>query len=202
MRIAPGAPVWIREVLMSVDGVDSVPARSLTPLAASHGAWQGMRRLRTLADMFYHDRTVIRSPFACRRLARPCPFTPPPSALPPRRANSMPPASGRAARCSGARAGRCWWPSASARLLATGRRQTRAAAHAAPAHAALRPRLTRGLWRASRSASCPPPGTATRQQRQPHVRCVQRIEIRVASAPAQQQHRDRHAQHGADLARG
>ena len=25
MRIAPGAPVWIREVLMSVDGVDSVP---------------------------------------------------------------------------------------------------------------------------------------------------------------------------------
>ncbi|MBR8657999.1 chorismate lyase, partial [Achromobacter sp. Marseille-Q0513] len=76
MRIAPGAPVWIREVLMSVDGVDSVPARSLTPLAASHGAWQGMRRLRTrpLADMLYHDRTVIRSPFACRRLASPVPF--------------------------------------------------------------------------------------------------------------------------------
>ena len=40
MRIAPGAPVWIREVLMSVDGVDSVPTRSLTPLAASHGAWR------------------------------------------------------------------------------------------------------------------------------------------------------------------
>ncbi|MFY0476582.1 chorismate--pyruvate lyase family protein [Achromobacter marplatensis] len=76
MGIAPGTPVWIREVLMSVNGVDSVPARSLTPLGASHGAWQGMRRLltRPLADMLYHDSTVIRSPFACRRLASPVPF--------------------------------------------------------------------------------------------------------------------------------
>lgn len=76
MGIPPGTPVWIREVLMSVDGVDSVPARSLTPLRASHGAWQGMRRLltRPLADMLYHDSTVIRSPFACRRLASPVPF--------------------------------------------------------------------------------------------------------------------------------
>ncbi|CUJ39269.1 chorismate--pyruvate lyase family protein [Achromobacter kerstersii] len=76
MGIAPGSPVWIREVLMSVNGVDSVPARSLTPLRASHGAWQGMRRLltRPLADMLYHDSTVIRSPFACRRLASPVPF--------------------------------------------------------------------------------------------------------------------------------
>ena len=76
MHIAPGSPVWIREVLMSVDGVDSVPARSLTPLTASHGSWQGMRRLltRPLADMLYHDRSVTRSPFACRRLALPLPF--------------------------------------------------------------------------------------------------------------------------------
>ncbi|CAB3914076.1 Chorismate pyruvate-lyase [Achromobacter anxifer] len=76
MGIAPGAPVWIREVLMSVNGVDSVPARSLTPLRASHGSWQGMRRLltRPLADMLYHDSTVARSPFACRRLASPVPF--------------------------------------------------------------------------------------------------------------------------------
>jgi chorismate--pyruvate lyase len=76
MGLAPGTPVWIREVLMSVNGVDSVPARSLTPLRASHGAWQGMRRLltRPLADMLYHDSTVERSPFACRRLASPVPF--------------------------------------------------------------------------------------------------------------------------------
>ncbi len=76
MRIPAGSAVWVREVLMSIDGVDSVPARSLTPLSASHGSWQGMRRLvtRPLADMLYHDRSVTRSPFACRRLASPLPF--------------------------------------------------------------------------------------------------------------------------------
>ncbi len=76
LEIAPGAPVWVREVLMSVDGVDCVVARSLTPLAASHAMWQGMRRLRTrpLADMLYHDSSVRRSAFVCRRLAAPVPF--------------------------------------------------------------------------------------------------------------------------------
>lgn len=76
LRVAPGAPVWVREVLMSVDGVDSVVARSITPLAASRAMWQGMRRLRTrpLADMLYHDSSVRRSRFVCRRLASPVPF--------------------------------------------------------------------------------------------------------------------------------
>jgi len=76
MGLATAHPVWVREILMSVDGIDSVVARSLTPLAASHGTWQGMRRLRTrpLADMLYHDRSIERSPFACRRLAWPVPF--------------------------------------------------------------------------------------------------------------------------------
>lgn len=76
MRLRAASPVWVREILMSVDGVDSVVARSLTPLRASHGTWQGIRRLRTrpLADMLYHDRTITRSPFVCRRLAWPVPF--------------------------------------------------------------------------------------------------------------------------------
>ncbi|MCD0501987.1 chorismate--pyruvate lyase family protein [Bordetella petrii] len=76
MGIAVASPVWVREILMSVDGVDSVVARSLTPLAASHGTWQGMRRLRTrpLADMLYHDRSIERSAFVCRRLSSPVPF--------------------------------------------------------------------------------------------------------------------------------
>jgi len=76
MRLRPGAVVWVREVLMSIDGVDGVVARSLTPLAASRATWQGMRRLRTrpLADMLYHDRTVQRSAFECRRLAPGVPF--------------------------------------------------------------------------------------------------------------------------------
>jgi chorismate--pyruvate lyase len=61
--------VWVREVAMAIDGVDCVVARSLTPLAASHGPWQGMRRLRTrpLADMLYHEAGIIRSVFWCSR---------------------------------------------------------------------------------------------------------------------------------------
>lgn len=64
------SPVWVREIVMSIDGVDCVAARSLTPLAASHGVWQGMRRLRTrpLADMLYHDRSIVRTPFAVARV--------------------------------------------------------------------------------------------------------------------------------------
>ncbi|ANN72524.1 chorismate--pyruvate lyase family protein [Bordetella bronchialis] len=76
MRLVPGTLVWVREVLMSIDGVQGVVARSLTPLPASRATWQGMRRLRSrpLADMLYHDRTVQRSAFECRRLAPGVPF--------------------------------------------------------------------------------------------------------------------------------
>ena len=63
-------PIWLREICMSIDGVDCVFARSFTPLAASHALWQGMRRLRTrpLADMLYHDPQIVRSPFYVSRL--------------------------------------------------------------------------------------------------------------------------------------
>jgi len=72
MGLRPGAPVWVREIIMSIDGVDAVMARSLTPLTASHSVWQGMRRLRTrpLADMLYHDSGIRRSAFACSRVGR------------------------------------------------------------------------------------------------------------------------------------
>src|SRR5690606_2336528 len=65
----PRQAIWVREIIMSIDGVNSVFARSFTPLQASHGLWQGMRRLRTrpLADMLYHDPQITRSRFfACR----------------------------------------------------------------------------------------------------------------------------------------
>lgn len=70
LGLAPRSPVWVREIVMSIDGIDSVLARSLTPLAASRGGWQGMRRLRTrpLADMLYADPRISRSPFYTRRL--------------------------------------------------------------------------------------------------------------------------------------
>lgn len=67
MGLTARTPCWVREVCMSIDGVDCVVARSLTPLAASHGAWQGMRKLRTrpLADMLYNDPGIHRSAFVC-----------------------------------------------------------------------------------------------------------------------------------------
>ncbi len=69
LQVPTHTPIWVREIIMSVNGIDSVFARSFTPLPASHGLWQGMRRLRTrpLADMLYHDPQILRSPFfACR----------------------------------------------------------------------------------------------------------------------------------------
>jgi len=76
LRVAVGTPVWVREVLMRVDGVVVVAARSLAPLAATHGVWQGMRglRARPLADMLYHNRRIARSRFAVARVQRPLAF--------------------------------------------------------------------------------------------------------------------------------
>ncbi len=72
------SPVWIREVAMRINGADCVVARSLTPLQASHGVWQGMRRLRTrpLADILYHEPSIVRSDFEVARLVRGCSTTP------------------------------------------------------------------------------------------------------------------------------
>lgn len=72
LGLPPCVPVWLREIVMSIDGVNCVIARSLTPLKASHGPWHSMRRLHTrpLADMLYQDSTITRSVFFSRRLNR------------------------------------------------------------------------------------------------------------------------------------
>ena len=64
------APVWVREVVLSVDGTPFVAAHSIAPLAASVGAWQAMRRLRNrpLAELLYSDSSVARSALVSRRL--------------------------------------------------------------------------------------------------------------------------------------
>ncbi|HZZ04151.1 chorismate--pyruvate lyase family protein [Paraburkholderia sp.] len=64
------APVWVREVVLSVDGVPFVAAHSIAPLAASVGVWQATRRLRTrpLAELLYSDSSVARSSLVSRRL--------------------------------------------------------------------------------------------------------------------------------------
>ncbi|RKP44914.1 chorismate--pyruvate lyase family protein [Trinickia fusca] len=63
LGIAPRAPVWVREIVLEVNGVPYVAAHSVTPLAASRHTWQAMRRLRTrpLAELLYSDSSVTRS---------------------------------------------------------------------------------------------------------------------------------------------
>ena len=60
-----GHALWQREVCMSVNGIDCVVAHSVTPLEATQGYWQAIRRLRNrpLADILYHDRAIVRSGF-------------------------------------------------------------------------------------------------------------------------------------------
>lgn len=64
------APVWVREVVLSVNGTPFVAAHSIAPLVASMGIWQAMRRLRTrpLAELLYSDSSVARSALVSRRL--------------------------------------------------------------------------------------------------------------------------------------
>ncbi|WP_233848109.1 chorismate--pyruvate lyase family protein [Paraburkholderia sp. HD33-4] len=70
LALAPRAPVWVREVVLSVDGVPFVAAHSVTPRAASVGIWQATRRLRTrpLAELLYSDSSVARSSLVSRRV--------------------------------------------------------------------------------------------------------------------------------------
>lgn len=65
-----GEPVWVREIIMHIDGRAAVIARSLSPLAASKRQWAGMRGLATrpLADLLYHDTDIRRSAFRTARL--------------------------------------------------------------------------------------------------------------------------------------
>ena len=63
--------VWSRDVAISIDDTDCVLAHSVTPLRASHGPWQAMRRLRTrpLAELLYDDSRVRRSLLVSRYLS-------------------------------------------------------------------------------------------------------------------------------------
>jgi chorismate--pyruvate lyase len=72
-----GNPVWVREIVMDIEGVDCVVARSVTPLKASHGIWQGMRRLRSrpLADILYGNPAITRSSFEVARLNQRAPLS-------------------------------------------------------------------------------------------------------------------------------
>ncbi len=70
------APVWVREIVMEIEQTECVVARSVTPLQASHGVWQGVRRLqsRPLADILYGDVAILRSDFEVARLTKQIPL--------------------------------------------------------------------------------------------------------------------------------
>lgn len=70
------APVWVREIVMEIEQIECVVARSVTPLNASHGVWQGVRRLqsRPLADLLYDDVAILRSDFEVARLTKQIPL--------------------------------------------------------------------------------------------------------------------------------
>lgn len=70
LNIGPRTPVWIREVVLNVDGVPFVAAHSIVPLDAGKGVWQAVRRLarRPLAELLYSDSSVTRSALASRRI--------------------------------------------------------------------------------------------------------------------------------------
>jgi chorismate lyase len=70
LAMAPRAPVWVREVVLEVDGVPFVAAHSVAPLASSRSIWQAMRRLSTrpLAELLYSDSSVTRSVLVSTRL--------------------------------------------------------------------------------------------------------------------------------------
>lgn len=71
LHVAPRTRVWVREVVLEVDGVPFVAAHSIAPLGASRSVWQAMRRLSTrpLAELLYADSTVARSVLVSTRLA-------------------------------------------------------------------------------------------------------------------------------------
>ncbi|TAL88314.1 MAG: chorismate lyase [Candidimonas sp.] len=99
LQLPPKSPIWMREIMMSIDGVASVVARSFTPLVASHGWWQGMRRLRArpLADMLYGNPQITRSAFFSRRLDSQQPFY---ATIKRSFSHQAPPAKMLLARCS------------------------------------------------------------------------------------------------------
>jgi chorismate--pyruvate lyase len=70
LNIDVRSPIWVREIVMSLDGIQCVAARSVAQLNASHGVWQGMRKLRSrpLADILYNDVTIVRSGFEVARI--------------------------------------------------------------------------------------------------------------------------------------
>ncbi len=62
--------IWVREIVMSINDLPCVWARSITPIQASQSVWRGIRHLNTrpLAEILYDDPRIIRSHFEVSRI--------------------------------------------------------------------------------------------------------------------------------------
>lgn len=67
---------YVREVILRVDGVPVVFARSVTPQSASRGPWRAIRGLglRPLADILFTGKGITRSPLAFTTLTASSPL--------------------------------------------------------------------------------------------------------------------------------
>lgn len=72
LKLPPNQAAWIREVVISIDGIPCVVARSVTDKQSSTGVWRGIRQLgtRPLADMLYDDARVRRGHFGFTNVRR------------------------------------------------------------------------------------------------------------------------------------
>jgi chorismate--pyruvate lyase len=71
LRLArPGLRIYVREVVVRMDGRPAVLARSVTTTAGIHGPWRGLRKLgrRPLATLLWSDPRIRRGPFEFTRL--------------------------------------------------------------------------------------------------------------------------------------
>lgn len=70
LSLAINQPVWVREIVMSINGHLAVYARSIAELNASETTWRGIRALnnRPLADILYNDPAISRSSFESTKL--------------------------------------------------------------------------------------------------------------------------------------
>lgn len=70
LYLSQSTVIWVREIVMSIDELPCVWARSITPLAASQSVWRGIRHLNTrpLAEILYHDPRIYRGSFSITRI--------------------------------------------------------------------------------------------------------------------------------------
>ena len=73
LRIRAYTPVWLREVLLCVNGVPFVAARSVMSLAASRSVWRVVRNLgsQPLGHILYRQIAIDRSALMSRRVKAP-----------------------------------------------------------------------------------------------------------------------------------